>query len=317
MGYFPKMPQLSLPPLSFRRPRVHERPEVLALALSLFPPERQRQAVATILFRPVAELDGLYGAWRGERLVGAVWGEVFPGRSAMAHPPQVIAGEPADTGLALLARLEQFFVSQAAQFYQTQLECETDQDVAILRAAGLERVAELIFLTCDPAANAPPQSAAWEFEPYRESERARLMAVIEQTYQGSLDLPALDGMRSLDDVLEGYRHTGAWRPEFWQFVRCGDRDAGCLFLAEHQPHQTWEIVYLGVMPHARGQGGGAAITRHARQFVHQAGGRRLLLAVDAENSPALRIYRQAGFSEFQRRPVFLKALRDATSARSG
>ncbi len=294
--------------VSIRRPFVQERPTALALALSLFSPEKQRHAVTTTMLRPATELSGLFGAWRGSRLVGAIWGEILPGRTAVANPAQLVAGEPPDTGRALLNQLERYFLEHGVRFYQTQLEYAAEPEVEFLRAAGLEHAAELIFLACDPAQSneAPPQD--WEFQPYRESERGRLMAVIEQTYQGSLDLPMLDGVRSLDDVLTGYQHTGVWRPEMWQFVRRQGQDVGCLLLAEHQPHTVWEIVYLGMIPQVRGQGGGLATTRYAQRLVGKAGGRHLLLAADSQNQPALRIYQRAGFREFQRRQVFLKVL---------
>ena len=41
-------------------------------------------------------------------------------------------------------------------------------------------------------------------------------------------------------------------------------EIGCLILTDYPEHSTWELIYLGVVPAARGQGWGLEIVRHAR-----------------------------------------------------
>jgi GNAT superfamily N-acetyltransferase len=172
----------------------------------------------------------------------------------------------------------------------------------------MQRAGELLFLVSNLAGDETKPPPDLEFEPYRASQRDRLAAVIGRTYHASLDLPLLDGVRSLDDVIEGHQRTGVHRPEFWFFVRRGGCDVGCLLLTEHPPHRQWELVYMGVTPEARGQGMGQAIARQAQQLVRRAGGCELFLAVDAANAPACKIYAQAGFRPWRRAAVYLKVL---------
>ena len=55
------------------------------------------------------------------------------------------------------------------------------------------------------------------------------------------------------------------------------------------------IQNLGVVPEFRGMGLGKALVRRALEGFYQAGLRRAYLEVTAENSAAVRLYREAGF----------------------
>jgi ribosomal protein S18 acetylase RimI-like enzyme len=66
-----------------------------------------------------------------------------------------------------------------------------------------------------------------------------------------------------------------------------------------------DLVYLGVVPEARGRGLGYELTCKAMFEAKAAGAQELTLCVDARNTPARRIYDQLGFVEFDRRDVFL------------
>jgi ribosomal protein S18 acetylase RimI-like enzyme len=118
----------------------------------------------------------------------------------------------------------------------------------------------------------------------------------------------------MDDVLEGYRAVGRFRPERWQNARSDNHDVGCLLLADHGPESSWELMYMGLAPEARGRGFGLEITRHAQWLASRDNVERLLLAVDASNYPALAMYAQAGFEIWDRRSVFARAFVDKTEA---
>ena len=104
-----------------------------------------------------------------------------------------------------------------------------------------------------------------------------------------------------------YRFSlGVFRPENWLFVRSGAKDVGVLLLADHGMSQHWELVYMGLVPAARGKRIGAAIVQHAQQLVHRAGVARLVLAVDAANSPAIKMYNESGFIAWDTRIVYVR-----------
>jgi len=79
-----------------------------------------------------------------------------------------------------------------------------------------------------------------------------------------------------------------------------------LLLADHPSARHWELVYMGLVPEARGRGWGRQITQHAQLMARRAGVDRIVLAVDAANSPALEMYRAAGFEKWDRRHVLVR-----------
>jgi ribosomal protein S18 acetylase RimI-like enzyme len=90
--------------------------------------------------------------------------------------------------------------------------------------------------------------------------------------------------------------------------RHAHQDVGCLLLAEHTGSASWELVYMGLLPEARGMGFGTSLVRYAQWLTGRAGYARLVLAVDASNGPAISCYSEAGFLAWDRRSVLLKVL---------
>ena len=82
-------------------------------------------------------------------------------------------------------------------------------------------------------------------------------------------------------------------------------------LADHPRHDTMELLYLGLIPAARGRGWGKHLARRAQWLARLAGRRRLVLAVDAANPPAAKTYMSVGFQAWQRRRLYVKELRFA------
>jgi ribosomal protein S18 acetylase RimI-like enzyme len=148
------------------------------------------------------------------------------------------------------------------------------------------------------------------FVPSCERSGADLHDVVERTYTGSRDCPAVDGVRTTEDVLDGYRHTGRFSPDHWFLIECHGQTVGCLLLTEHSEHQ-WELIYMGVVPTSRGRGWGERIARFAWRHVRSRGGEQLVLAVDADNEPARAMYRRAGFADWAHRHVYFKPLSTA------
>jgi RimJ/RimL family protein N-acetyltransferase len=88
----------------------------------------------------------------------------------------------------------------------------------------------------------------------------------------------------------------------------GEDDVGCLILTDYPEQDTWELIYMGLLPAARRKGYGAAIACHAQWLAGRAGRLRLVTAADAANEPALKVYAAAGFQAWDRRSVFIRIL---------
>ncbi|MEO8496908.1 MAG: GNAT family N-acetyltransferase, partial [Planctomycetota bacterium] len=180
-------------------------------------------------------------------------------------------------------------------------------DAQRLERVGYRHATDLLYLVSQwGRSDVRPAEFDIDFVPYTHSDRQRLSAIVERTYADTLDVPALNGVRDLEDILNGYQLTGHFSPDRWFFLQSRGEDVGCLLLTDHPEQQQWELVYMGIIPAARGNGWGSQATRYAKQLAKAAGRERLILAVDAANDPAVSTYTKAGFFELLRRSVYLK-----------
>ena len=256
--------------------------------------------------------DHLLVARTGRQLAGAIWTQIQAGRTAHLWPPQLAAGQPAQVAADLLeAAIDR--LSGEVLLVQALLSTDSGSDAELLDRAGFEHISDLLYLVSTQAAFPTEQPPCpLRFELSSDAGEELLASVVGQTYENTRDCPQLNGVRSISDVLAGYRATGQSDAQNWLLIRDErmpreTREVGCVLLAEHSGH-TWELVYMGLVPSARGKGFGLEITRYAQWHVARAEGERLVLAVDAANDPALAVYAAAGFTAWDRRSVYLRKL---------
>jgi len=317
-------------PLEIRLLAREQAAEALELAFSRLDESQRAKRVADALGRigtnlqpagkepPPGDAGLLLGAYRASRLVGASWVEVHPGRTALAQMPVLVCGEPEQSAVVLIEEGVRHLEAREVCLVQVLLEKERSlRDEAILRQAGFAWLADLFYLVCLEAEFPVRRpDCAVCFEPYSLPKHARFSGIVEATYEQTLDCPGLNGVRRIEDVLAGYRATGRFDPAHWLIVRKDQQDVGCLILADHPQHGNMELVYMGLIPGARGHGWGTQLVRHAQWLAARAGRRRLVLAVDANNLPALRIYAACGFEAWERRVAYVRVLR-APGTRGG
>jgi ribosomal protein S18 acetylase RimI-like enzyme len=281
------------------------REEALTLVLSEIAPSQRREIAGGWL-----DSDSLFIALCDGQLRGAACGQRQPGNTAVLWPPRLVADESEQTAHQLAVAVTRALDAAAIGMTQALLPWGDAELVPVLRATGFQHLTDLLYLTCESdrfLATAP--ASELQFVVYDERERGRLSALIEQTYEATLDCPALNGVRRMGDVIDGYRATGVFRAENWLIARSGERPVGVLLLADHPAARHWELMYMGLVPAARGHGWGQQLTRHAQWLAKLAGVERIVLAVDAANRPALAIYERAGFAVWDRRSVFVRVFR--------
>jgi len=150
----------------------------------------------------------------------------------------------------------------------------------------------------------PPSASLENFDDSPDARRA-LASLLEQTYADTLDCPGLAGLRRADEILEGHRRGGRFDPSLWTLLRLDGVAAGALLLNAASHLQVLELVYLGLIPSARGRGLGRSLIDHAISIAVARRVRSIMLAVDEENTPALRLYRAAGFRRHARRAALV------------
>ena len=141
------------------------------------------------------------------------------------------------------------------------------------------------------------------FVPRAGDEPERWRALVERTYVGTQDCPALDGVRPIDDVSGGLSRTGQHLPDHWYLVQgvtattargsCDDWACSSWPTTRRRgvgSSSTWASF------RRRAVGGlGEQIVHFALETAAQGGAARLVLAVDAANEPASRDVSALGF----------------------
>ena len=280
------------------------------MVFSRLEPETRERRVKTLLEDIRAGRisgNGVLAAWRADRVVGAMFSETQVGRTAVTWPPSVVPGEPCRTLDLLMEATLRRLAEENVRVVHALLEFATPDDNALLTRGGFERLADLLYLVSETRHFPATQpEGALEFESCTPDNHDRLADIVEATYEDTLDCPAMNGVREIEDILSGYRATSNFRPELWMIVRNRGRDVGCLLLADHSEHENCELVYMGILPDTRGDGWGVVIARHAQWIARQLDRPRLVLAVDEANLPARNLYASIGFHGWDRRAVYLK-----------
>lgn len=189
--------------------------------------------------------------------------------------------------------------------------------------AGFVKLSELGYLRRDISRFARYDKPVWPegVRVTRMSElpwdtgQSMLVRAMEASYIGTLDCPALCGMRTVEDVLASHKSVGAFDPSLWWLVTLNGQPAGCMLLSRFPAHDTVELVYLGVSNALRGKGIGAGLLDLALAELQALGERSLACAVDMNNAPALTLYKRARFKEFARRTALIRDLRALCKAR--
>jgi mycothiol synthase len=251
--------------------------------------------------------EGLFVCWRAgdegpqPEIIAATWVQPLAGNTAVLWPPS-----PNVLALSSLLSVAAGFVDeQGFRLAQLVVSASDGYPAEEMTRGGFAPLVELVYLHRETAALGVP-SGELRFIANAGPNLPRLKAVLQATYDGSLDCPALDGIRPLDEVVAGYQAQGEHRPERWYVVEDSGDDVGALILAFHREVENCELVYMGVTPAARGRGCGRHIVQFAVNAAAEMGARRLVLAVDASNAPALRVYGELDFTEWDRRLVYAR-----------
>jgi len=288
------------------------RSAALELVFQDLAPEIREQEIHQALQAAAAEprlMEGLFHAEQDGHLAGAVWIQEQTGHTANLWPPRTTTTRTGSCVVPLLAEVIDFATRRRLTMIQSLLAADATADAANLADARFEHVADVHFMAS--LAGSFPASlpkTELEFESHTPRNEARLARMVEATYRETLDCPWLNGVRDTSDVLSGYRETGVFDPSRWLLLRHAGRDVGALLLADHPATDQWEIVYMGLVPEARGHGWGLELVRYAQWLVREAGRSRLVLAVDAENRPAIDAYQAAGFVQWDTRQVHIRMM---------
>lgn len=178
-------------------------------------------------------------------------------------------------------------------------------------SGGFEELARLSYLERPLPRRPRKLSINWpegvSVEPYRDELEPEMLAILDASYEETLDCPALRGLRETRDILAGHRATGMFEHSLWTILRVDEQPAGVILLNPTPHHKSVELVYIGLAKWARGRGLGRLLLRHGLSLLCGRKESVISLAVDERNGPALALYHGEGFRRVLRRTAMIRA----------
>lgn len=279
--------------LIFRHLAAREREQRCANALHLL----QRGALSP---------QGIFVVRGPEGVRGALVCLPVAGASALVWPPGVAEGQrQRQIEDALLQHAIGWLRRRGVKLAQTLLGPGEAFLAAPLVRNGFAAVTRLWFMRHD--LNLPVESldvpARLDFLPFDDG--AAFRQTLARTYVQTQDCPEVNGVRTIDEVLEGHRAQGVFDPRRWWLAVEGERPVGVLMMTEMPESGDWEVAYMGVVPEARRRGFGREILLKSLCEARAADVPAVALSVDIRNRPAWQLYHGMGFEPFDERAVYL------------
>src|SRR5262249_42085450 len=107
-----------------------------------------------------------------------------------------------------------------------------ETEAAPFSRAGFRPITELLYQQRaleDVAAAVPPDEL--RLVPFQEQPQ-RFAETLLATYEGTLDCPEMDGLRTLQEILKGHANAGTGGVSRWRLLERDDAAVGVLMLAE-------------------------------------------------------------------------------------
>jgi mycothiol synthase len=294
--------------------------------------------VRRLLPADVAQCDAgvrqlLVAAREGGVCLDLLWGAVE--EDGQVHSAALVLPQAGRTGMVFTSRptrrreiAELAAVIDAAtrnlppeRVSMAQVLLAPDENLAIeaFAEAGFTRLANLGYMEARVPAKAvqPAARPGITLEAYEPGLEADFVAVLEASYQQTLDCPGLQGMRRTADVLAGHKAAGQFDAALWTLLRIQGEPAGALLLNPIPAGGYVELVYVGLAPKARGGKIGSLLMAHGMWLCSRRKERTMTLAVDEANAPALKLYRRFGFTRTAQRVAMIRAVGGAAAKPAG
>lgn len=262
------------------------------------------------------EINWKLGILTQDRLIGSVLGVVSPGKVAMilasSCTPETALCDAVTQALELL---EQKARHAGLAILQSLIPRDCADRALVLSKAGYAFLADMRYLVLEVPRSIPTASQHPDIvvEDYCSVDEVVFRNTLGRTYEGSLDCPDLNGLRTIEEIVLSHRHTGIHDPRLWLIAKVGDDPVGVVLLTHVPLQSAMEIVYVGVVPEARGCSYGSCLVRLAIENAVRTNSEHLMLAVDHRNHYARKIYSSFGFEETDRRRAWIRKLRTPPS----
>ena len=254
------------------------------------------------------DLSHLWASYDGrDRPVAVVLIVPQIGRTGMTFMSRPRRRGDVDELAALLRRAVEHLPADQVALVQGLVDTDEHLEKAVLERSGFAELATLRYVQRTVRSDAPeptwPQPV--DLLTWQEELRQEFLDLLDATYIDTLDCPGLHGTRRIEDVLEGHMATGQFAASWWSLLKVDGQSAGMMLLSPIPDADCVELVYLGLSPAHRGKGLATGLVQHGLWQCARARQRKLCLAVDERNTPALRLYKRFAFRGSARKLAFI------------
>jgi GNAT superfamily N-acetyltransferase len=268
----------------------------------------ESQSSGRLRLRPVV------GAYEHDDLRVAVVGVESPGASnLMLVPLELVDGQAVlEGGLPALCRARELSNAYGVSLTQVIGPERASRWDFVLEEAGFVRLTDLVYMTrsvCNVTTTSHPRTLGNDqrWVRYSAESESLFCEAIGRSYMQSMDCPELTNVRTVPQSLSSHRAVGVFDPATWFVLVKGDEPHGVLLLNKVRREPVMEMVYMGVSQLARGSGVADLLMDQAIRTT-AAYAKSLILAVDARNEPARRLYVRWGLVEIARRAAWIANL---------
>ena len=257
----------------------------------------------------------LFIAIEGHKMIAAALPILSAGRTALLFTSKPTHESHLDVIPRLIEEVCSATAKHDVQLIQSLVDPANEPLQEDYLSCGFRTMAELVYLHALIREPVPfPELPANMFWMNYSAEVHSLFAkAIADSYENSLDCPALNGVRSMRDIIDGHKACGVFDPAHWLLLyekkSEGDQVLGILLLTSSgNQSEVMELVYLGLSASARGRKLGDLCMQQAMAIAAVSGQQVLSLAVDAKNTPALRVYYRAGMKNITSKLAMMREL---------
>jgi ribosomal protein S18 acetylase RimI-like enzyme len=230
----------------------------------------------------------------------------LPGASGLVWPPGV---EPGSDRLAMEDALVQRGCAalrrRGAKLAHASLATTEKPLAGPLQRNGFTHITQLHYLRHTLHDVAGPAEGRLLFLSYVDVSTQLFHDTLLRTYEDTRDCPELNGLRTVEEIIQGHQAQGIFDPRRWWLALEEGQPVGVLLLTEVPDLPGWDLSYIGIVPEKRRRGFGRALTQKALREAQRAGVQQLSLAVDARNLPASQLYHGLGFERTGTRDIYL------------
>lgn len=245
----------------------------------------------------------------GYRRVAACYFLQLPGGVATLGGIRALRGYEA-TASSLLehfaAKIDELRIPQV----QALVDSANTQQMSILQNSIFHPVTNVKHLWIDLSRielRSDPTTLFLKWRPAASIPLEAFGKLLDATFRNTLDCPALNGLRTGEEVLRSFLEGQAWDYQLpWELLYLDEEPIGCAVVNRH-PRNINELVYIGLIEACRGRGFGKKLVELAMQTSRLQGAEMLVTAVDSQNWPACNIYQTLGFTEHRELTVWLPA----------